>query len=127
LKTSFPSLRPPRKDFCRFGSWVGSDRDGNPSVTPEVTWKTACYQRNLVLQKYIDALDHLTKLLSLSLHWSEVQPELLDSLDQDQRQMPEVYDNLGHSLPPGALSAQAGLHSAAAAKYLRAQPEALPG
>jgi phosphoenolpyruvate carboxylase len=92
LKTSFPSLRPPRKDFCRFGSWVGSDRDGNPSVTPEVTWKTACYQRNLVLQKYIDALDHLTKLLSISLHWSEVQPELLDSLDQDQRQMPEVYD-----------------------------------
>jgi phosphoenolpyruvate carboxylase len=45
-----------------------------------------------VLQKYIDALDHLTKLLSISLHWSEVQPELLDSLDQDQRQMPEVYD-----------------------------------
>lgn len=92
LKTTFPSLRPPRKDFCRFGSWVGADRDGNPSVTPEVTWKTACYQRNLVLQKYIDSLDHLTKLLSISLHWSEVQPELLDSLDQDQRHMPEVYE-----------------------------------
>jgi phosphoenolpyruvate carboxylase len=92
LKSTFPSLRPPRKDFCRFGSWVGSDRDGNPSVTPEVTWKTACYQRNLVLQKYIDSLDYLTKLLSISLHWSEVQPELLDSLDQDQRHMPEVYE-----------------------------------
>ncbi|WP_008319069.1 phosphoenolpyruvate carboxylase [Leptolyngbya sp. PCC 6406] len=92
LKATFPSLRPPRKDFCRFGSWVGSDRDGNPAVTPAVTWKTACYQRNLVIQKYIDSLDHLTKLLSLSLHWSEVQPELLDSLDQDQRYMPEVYE-----------------------------------
>ncbi len=92
LKATFPTLRPPRKDFCRFGSWVGSDRDGNPSVTPAVTWKTACYQRNLVIQKYIDSLDHLTKLLSLSLHWSEVQPELLDSLDQDQRYLPEVYE-----------------------------------
>lgn len=92
LKSTFPSLRPPQPNFCRFGSWVGADRDGNPSVTPEVTWKTACYQRNLVLEKYIEALDHLTKLLSLSLHWSEVQPELLDSLDQDQQIMPDVYE-----------------------------------
>lgn len=93
LKSTFPSLRPPQPQFCRFGSWVGSDRDGNPSVTPEVTWKTACYQRNLVLEKYIESLDHLTKLLSLSLHWSEVQPELLDSLDHDQQVMPELYEH----------------------------------
>ncbi|NER81685.1 MAG: phosphoenolpyruvate carboxylase [Leptolyngbya sp. SIO1D8] len=92
LKHTFPSLRPPRTNFCRFGSWVGADRDGNPSVTPEVTWKTACYQRNLVLGKYIASIEHLIKLLSLSLHWSEVQPELLDSLDQDQRSMPKVYE-----------------------------------
>ncbi|MEM6835903.1 MAG: phosphoenolpyruvate carboxylase [Cyanobacteria bacterium P01_C01_bin.120] len=92
LHSSFPTLRPPQPQFCRFGSWVGADRDGNPSVTPEVTWKTACYQRNLVLEKYIAALEGLTKLLSLSLHWSEVQPDLLDSLDQDQQVMPEVYE-----------------------------------
>ena len=92
LKSTFPSLKPPPTDFCRFGSWVGADRDGNPSVTPDVTWKTACYQRNLVLSKYIGEIEHLNNLLSLSLHWSEVQPELLDSLDQDQRYMPEVYE-----------------------------------
>ncbi|MEM9120837.1 MAG: phosphoenolpyruvate carboxylase [Cyanobacteria bacterium P01_F01_bin.56] len=92
LHNTFPTLRPPQPQFCRFGSWVGADRDGNPSVTPEVTWKTACYQRNLVLEKYIESLEHLTKLLSLSLHWSEVQPELLDSLDQDQQVMPELYE-----------------------------------
>jgi phosphoenolpyruvate carboxylase len=92
LKLSFPFLTPPRPNFCRFGSWVGADRDGNPSVTPEVTWKTACYQRNLVLEKYLTSLDQLTKLLSLSLHWSEVQPALLDSLDQDQQKMPDVYE-----------------------------------
>ena len=94
LNTTFPRLRPPRPNFCRFGSWVGADRDGNPSVTPAVTWKTACYQRNLVLGKYIVSVNRLTHLLSLSLHWSEVLPELLESLEQDQMQMPEVYDRL---------------------------------
>ncbi|MGC9503048.1 phosphoenolpyruvate carboxylase [Baaleninema sp.] len=92
LKASFPYLEPPSYNFCQFGSWVGADRDGNPSVTPRVTWQTACYQRNLVLEKYISALDSLTESLSLSLHWSEVLPELLESVEQDRLQMSEVYD-----------------------------------
>ena len=94
IATTFPELDPPRHRFCRFGSWVGSDRDGNPSVTPEVTWKTACYQRNMVLNKYIASIDRLVELLSLSLHWSEVLPELLESLEQDQVKMPDIYDEL---------------------------------
>ncbi|HEY9600906.1 MAG TPA: phosphoenolpyruvate carboxylase, partial [Allocoleopsis sp.] len=94
LKVSFPWLTPPAKNFCKFGSWVGSDRDGNPSVTPQVTWQTACYQRNLVLEKYIQSVGRLINLLSLSLHWSDVLPELLDSLEQDRSQMPEVYEHL---------------------------------
>ena len=94
LNNSFPWLTPPVKNFCRFGSWVGSDRDGNPSVTPDVTWNTACYQRGIVLEKYNQSIGRLSNLLSLSLHWSEVSPELLDSLEQDRNQMPEVYDRL---------------------------------
>ncbi|HEY9735732.1 MAG TPA: phosphoenolpyruvate carboxylase [Trichocoleus sp.] len=94
LKTTFPHLEPPRHRYCRFGSWVGADRDGNPSVTPEVTFKTACFQRNLVLEKYITSIKNLTNLLSLSLHWSEVLPELLESLEQDQVKMPDIYDRL---------------------------------
>jgi len=94
LNLSFPWLQPPAKNFCQFGSWVGSDRDGNPSVTPQVTWRTACYQRNLVLSEYIQSVEHLIKLLSLSLHWSDVLPELLESLEQDRAQMPEVYERV---------------------------------
>lgn len=94
IATTFPELDPPRHRFCRFGSWVGADRDGNPSVTPEVTWKTACYQRNLVLTKYMASVDRLVELLSLSLHWSEVLPELLESLEQDQVKMADIYDEL---------------------------------
>ena len=94
LHETYPLLQPPKHDFCKFGSWVGSDRDGNPSVTPEITWKTACYQRNLVLRKYIVSVSYLIDLLSLSLHWSDVMPELLESLEQDQAQIPDVYERL---------------------------------
>ncbi|WP_199248065.1 phosphoenolpyruvate carboxylase [[Phormidium] sp. ETS-05] len=94
LQASFPYLRPPRYNFCKFGSWVGADRDGNPSCTSEVTWKTACYQRQIVLEKYIQSVRLLQDQLSLSLHWSQVLPELLEVLEQDRLSMPEVYDGL---------------------------------
>jgi phosphoenolpyruvate carboxylase len=94
LKNTFPHLTPPRNNFCYFGSWVGGDRDGNPFVTPEVTWATACYQRNVVLGKYLESIEQLIDILSLSLHWSNVSPELLDSLEKDRVKMPELYDQL---------------------------------
>ena len=94
LQATYPQLTPPKQNFCRFGSWVGSDRDGNPSVTPQVTWKTANYQRNMVIGKYLHSVRNLTELLSLSLHWSEVLPDLLESLEEDQTQMPGIYEEL---------------------------------
>jgi phosphoenolpyruvate carboxylase len=94
LASSFPRLRPPSNNFCKFGSWVGADRDGNPSVTPQVTWQTACYQRQLVLEKYINSVKRLIDLLSVSLHWSDVLPDLLESLEQDHSELNEVYEAL---------------------------------
>ncbi|ARV63211.1 phosphoenolpyruvate carboxylase [Nostocales cyanobacterium HT-58-2] len=94
LSSTFPWLEPPRKNFCKFGSWVGADRDGNPSVTPDITWQTACYQRNIVLEKYIKSVKQLISLLSLSLHWSDILPDLLESLELEQSQLSEVYDQL---------------------------------
>ena len=92
LQHNFPGLTAPRFNFCKFGSWVGSDRDGNPSVTPEITWKTACYQRNIVLEKYIESVHRLIRLLSLSMHWGDVPTALLDSLERDQQKLPEIYE-----------------------------------
>jgi phosphoenolpyruvate carboxylase len=92
LKSSFPSLNPPRPNFCSFGSWVGSDRDGNPSVTPEITWQTACYQRSLVLKKYINSISQLSRLLSLSQSLTDVSQDLLNSLGRDQAEIPELYE-----------------------------------
>ena len=94
LEETFPWLQPPGTNFCSFGSWVGSDRDGNPSVTPEVTWKTACYQRKMVLDRYIKSVKELVTLLSVSMQWSDVLPDLLESLELDQSQLSNVYDSL---------------------------------
>jgi phosphoenolpyruvate carboxylase len=90
----YPQLKLPTNRFCWFGSWVGSDRDGNPSVTPKITWKTACYQRGIVLKRYINSVKQLTNALSLSLHWSKVLPELLESLEQDRAHFPTIYEQL---------------------------------
>ena len=94
LQSSFPYLQPPQHNFCKFGSWVGADRDGNPFCTPDVTWKTACYQRQLVLDKYIESIEELVEMLSLSLHWSDVLPELLESLEKDRLDIPDLYEQL---------------------------------
>ncbi|MFC7069626.1 phosphoenolpyruvate carboxylase [Halobaculum lipolyticum] len=47
-----------------FRSWAGSDRDGNPFVTPEVTSETLDAQRGAVLDRYTDALADLKGALS---------------------------------------------------------------
>jgi phosphoenolpyruvate carboxylase len=92
LAASYPDVEPPRDAFCTFGSWVGSDRDGNPSVTPEITWRTACYQRQLMLERYIKSVSELRDQLSISMQWSQVSPALLESLEMDRLRFPEIYE-----------------------------------
>ncbi|MFM7314822.1 MAG: phosphoenolpyruvate carboxylase, partial [Cyanobium sp.] len=92
LSASYPDVVPPLDAFCTFGSWVGSDRDGNPSVTPEITWKTACYQRQLMLGRYIRAVEALRDQLSISMQWSPPSKALLESLELDRLRFPDIYE-----------------------------------
>ncbi len=92
LASSYPDVEIPNEAFCTFGSWVGSDRDGNPSVTPEITWRTACYQRQLMLDRYIASVQELRDQLSISMQWSQVSSPLLESLEMDRVRFPEVYE-----------------------------------
>jgi phosphoenolpyruvate carboxylase len=92
LRASYPDVMPPQPAFCTFGSWVGADRDGNPAVTPEITWRTACYQRQLMLERYLRSVSALRDQLSISMQWSQVGPELLESLEMDRLRFPEIYD-----------------------------------
>ncbi|QLG61554.1 phosphoenolpyruvate carboxylase [Halorarum salinum] len=51
-------------DVLSFRSWAGSDRDGNPHVTPEVTAETLAAQRDAVLSRYDAELDALAGVVS---------------------------------------------------------------
>ena len=92
LENTYSDIEIPQEAFCTFGSWVGSDRDGNPSVTPEITWRTACYQRQLMLDRYINSVRDLRDQLSISMQWSQVSPPLLESLEIDRVRFPEIYE-----------------------------------
>jgi phosphoenolpyruvate carboxylase len=50
----------------RFGSWIGGDRDGNPSVTPEVTRKACLMARWTALSLYAREVETLRFELSMS-------------------------------------------------------------
>lgn len=71
-------------DYLRFGSWIGGDRDGNPSVKAQVTWETLTLHRQLAIRKYEEKLGELMDLLSFSTNLVEVSAELIDSIRSDR-------------------------------------------
>ncbi|MBD8070583.1 phosphoenolpyruvate carboxylase [Bacillus sp. PS06] len=75
-------------NFLRFGSWIGGDRDGNPNVTPEVTWQTLNAQRKLVLTKYEQSLISMMKKFSYSTTRVEVTNELVESVLEGEATLP---------------------------------------
>ncbi len=83
-------LDSPLPPLLSFGSWIGGDRDGNPSVTAETTVRTIQRQKKLILDLYQENLDELIGSLSQSRHISDFTQEFLDSLHEDIRSAPEV-------------------------------------
>ncbi|NHN35315.1 phosphoenolpyruvate carboxylase [Paenibacillus agricola] len=73
--------------FMKFGSWIGGDRDGNPSVTSKVTWETLTLHRKLALKKYDELLTGFMEHLSFSKNIVEVTQELLDSIQVDRERL----------------------------------------
>ena len=67
--------------FLRFRSWIGSDRDGNPNVTADVTRTTLAMHRRTALSRYLEDLRELRRDLSIS----EQHVEIPDSLQRVNR------------------------------------------
>ena len=91
LHQSFPGVK--LRDGAvplRFGSWVGGDRDGNPNVTPEITWETLRLQQRLALRKYLAAVADLSRRLSESQRYAPPTAELRASIERDRRAMPRT-------------------------------------
>jgi phosphoenolpyruvate carboxylase len=86
--------------FLKFGSWIGGDRDGNPSVTASVTWETLELHRQLVLQKYEEFLKETLDHMSFSKNMVKVSDELLESIQRDRESLGNTHDVWRNEMEP---------------------------
>ena len=97
LGEEYPDVDVPK--LFEFRSWAGSDRDGNPFVTPEVTTDTLERQRAVVLGKYRTALKRLSGFLSQDGRRVDAGVELERSLKADAVRLPTVADEADTRYP----------------------------
>lgn len=78
----------------RLGSWMGGDADGNPAVTPDLTWQTALLMRRHVLIRHLEAVQEMGSRLPHSTRRVAMSDDLQDGLERDARRMPRVAEQL---------------------------------
>jgi phosphoenolpyruvate carboxylase len=83
LRASYPAHTFNLGAFVRYRSWVGGDRDGNPNVTPAVTWDTLRRHKSRILNHYIDRVQVLRRELTQSTRVVEAGEALMQSLEAD--------------------------------------------
>ncbi|MCA9396076.1 MAG: phosphoenolpyruvate carboxylase, partial [Candidatus Omnitrophica bacterium] len=81
-------------NILKFSSWVGSDRDGHPYVTPEVTLKTMRKHRDAILRDYMETIEDLIRHFSQSEFRVPVSKELKQSVAADAEMMPKQAKQL---------------------------------
>ena len=84
-------LPPP---FLRFGSWVGTDRDGNPAVTPQTSLRAAYELRHSILRYYRNSCERLLAVLSFPCHKPGLRRKLTLSVRRDMRRFPATREFL---------------------------------
>ena len=97
LADAYPSVDVPK--LFEFRSWAGSDRDGNPSVTVDVTTDTLERQRSVVLSKYREELKRLSGILSQDAAWLTVGERFESSLLADRERLPDVASEAEERYP----------------------------
>ncbi|MFD4478534.1 MULTISPECIES: phosphoenolpyruvate carboxylase [unclassified Streptomyces] len=73
-----------------FGTWIGGDRDGNPNVTPAVTWDVLILQHEHGINDAVALVDELRGFLSNSIRYTGATEELKASLQLDLERLPEI-------------------------------------
>jgi phosphoenolpyruvate carboxylase len=92
--------RPPRvAPFVRYGSWIGGDRDGNPSVTSETTDKTIRIQVDHVLRGYEAVAMRLMQTVSAAAGHERLPGTISSRLARDAETLPETDRQLRRRFP----------------------------
>ncbi len=98
LRGGFEAAYSETKNFSypklKFGSWVGGDRDGNPNVTPEISYAAVGKHRDLILKYYLQKLEELIVCFSQSVNHEKISKTLQKSLAQDMSLMPQQAKEL---------------------------------
>jgi len=82
-----------------FRSWAGSDRDGNPFVTPEVTEETLDRQQSVALPLYRDRLKELSGVLSQDASQIDTGERFDERLETHRDRLPAVAEEAKERYP----------------------------
>jgi len=93
----YPDIDLPK--LFEFRSWAGSDRDGNPYVTVDVTQDTLERQREIVLERYRTQLKRLSAILSQDGDRYPTTGAFRASLEADLDEFPTITEEAEERYP----------------------------
>jgi phosphoenolpyruvate carboxylase len=108
VDTMLPGPRSPRvreleprgtPAFLSFGSWIGSDRDGHPSVTHAVTEETIRIHADHVLRGHEAVASRLSQTIAAKVRGTAVPAALAHRLVTDELAMPQLATSLAERYP----------------------------
>jgi phosphoenolpyruvate carboxylase len=85
--------------FLRWGSWIGGDRDGNPSVTAELTRQVPRIHADHLLRGYEAVAARLLSTIAVYVPREEIRPALEARLARDAEELPETMRDLARRYP----------------------------
>jgi phosphoenolpyruvate carboxylase len=92
--------RPPAvRAYLRWGSWVGSDRDGHPHVTADTTREAAATGADHVLRGLEAVARRLMNTVTPAESDVGVSPALAERLELDREELGMVFDELARNFP----------------------------
>lgn len=89
LKEAYPGHHFDLSPVLEYRSWVGGDRDGNPNVTPELTWQTLVEHRRTGLETLLAKTTQVRRNLTMSTKLIGVSEEFHESVLQDDATLTE--------------------------------------
>jgi phosphoenolpyruvate carboxylase len=79
----------------RFGTWIGGDADGNPNASADTIREALERARTLLRQTYRDEVRALAAAIGISSLLTHVDPELLESIERDELELPAYASAIG--------------------------------